>query len=134
MNDSYAYLDASAYVKLVTAEPESPSLLELLAAWPHRASCSLLRTEVLRAVRWQPPETIETARRGLEWLLLVSLEDALLEAAGLLDRAVLRSLDAIHLAAALALGDELGILVTYDDRMKEGAELLGLPVASPGVL
>lgn len=131
MNDRFAYLDSSAFVKLVTAEPESQSLLEFLVGWPHRASSSLLRTEALRAVRWQEPEKTELARRGLEWLLLLSLDDVVLDAAGLLDPAIIRSLDTIHLAAAISLGEELGVLVTYDGRMKESAELLGLPVVSP---
>jgi len=43
----------------------------------------------------------------------------------------LRSLDAIHLAAALELGDELEAVVTYDSRMSSAAEAQGLDVAAP---
>ena len=42
-----------------------------------------------------------------------------------------RSLDAIHLATALSLGDDLGVLLTYDARMADAARSLGLPVESP---
>lgn len=56
----------------------------------------------------------------------------LLDDAAALDAGVRRSLDAIHLAAARALADELDVVVTYDDRMAAAAGLLGLHVESPG--
>jgi len=37
----------------------------------------------------------------------------------------------MHLASALTLGNDLGVLVTYDDRLLQGAAALGLPTASP---
>ena len=43
----------------------------------------------------------------------------------------LRTLDAIHVASALALGSELEAFVTYDDRMAEAARAIGLPVVRP---
>lgn len=48
-----------------------------------------------------------------------------------LDPAVLRSLDAVHLAAAWRLGDDLEGIVTDDDRMADAAAVLGLRVLSP---
>lgn len=42
----------------------------------------------------------------------------------------LRSLDAIHVASALAIED-LDALVTYDNRMAEAAEASGIAVAHP---
>ena len=63
---------------------------------------------------------------------LVPLTDETLDAAATLDPPALRSLDAIHLAAAIALGDDLLAIVSYDDRMIDGARLLGLPVERPG--
>lgn len=39
----------------------------------------------------------------------------------------MRSLDAIHLAAALSLGTEIHAVVTYDARMISTAHGLGLP-------
>ena len=44
---------------------------------------------------------------------------------------MLRTLDAIHLATALALGDDLDAVVTYDERMVEAARLVGLASAMP---
>ena len=62
---------------------------------------------------------------------LIRIDDTLLDAAAGLDPGVIRSLDAIHLAAATTLSDRLASLVTYDDRMADGARLLRLPVATP---
>jgi predicted nucleic acid-binding protein len=56
---------------------------------------------------------------------------ALLDRAGALEPPTLRTLDAIHVASALALGDELEAIVTYDVRMAAAAEGLGLPLAAP---
>jgi uncharacterized protein len=50
----------------------------------------------------------------------------------MLDPGILRTLDAIHLATALAVGGDLDAIVTYDGRMLAGADLLGLPTAVPG--
>ncbi|MGW5350280.1 type II toxin-antitoxin system VapC family toxin [Streptomyces sp. NPDC004031] len=44
----------------------------------------------------------------------------------------IRTLDAIHVASAQALGDTLDVLVSYDKRMLEVAEAVGLPTAAPG--
>ena len=59
------------------------------------------------------------------------ISDAVVESACRLDPPVLRSLDAIHLASALQLGDELEGIVTYDRRLAEAARQLGIPVFSP---
>jgi uncharacterized protein len=39
----------------------------------------------------------------------------------------LRTLDAIHLACALALGDDLAGVLTYDHRMADAAPRVALP-------
>ncbi|MCC9157774.1 type II toxin-antitoxin system VapC family toxin [Streptomyces parvulus] len=44
----------------------------------------------------------------------------------------LRTLDAIHVASALSLRDDLTALVTYDLRMLETARAEGLPAHAPG--
>jgi len=118
-------------VKLVIAEPESTALRRFLRDEPERASCSLARVEVLRAVRGHGATALTRARRLLQRLNLVELDDELLEAAAALDPRVPRSLDAIHLAAAQLFGDELTVVVTYDRRMASAAELIDLAVTAP---
>jgi len=126
------YLDSSALLKLVIDEKESRALLSFLKREPaERVSCTLARTEVLRATRQHGAAALERARGLLQTLTLVQLGDALLDAAGVLDPVKMRSLDAIHLAAAALIAPALTALVTYDTRMAEGAALLGFPVVSP---
>jgi len=132
MSGDVAYLDTSAAVKLVLRERETQELRRALAGWPRRASSALLRLELLRAVtRSGLPRAVAQARRELLLVQLVRIDDALLDRAIGLDPPRLRSLDAIHLATALALGSDLAAVVTYDARMIEGALALGLPVSSP---
>lgn len=126
------YLDASAFVKTVLSEPESGALRMFLGARPdRRVSSAMLRTEAVRAVRHLGPGAMSTVRQGLRTIDLVAIDDRILEAAGVLEPQILRTLDAIHLATALSIGDDLSEVVTYDARMLEAARLLGLPTASP---
>jgi predicted nucleic acid-binding protein len=125
------YLDSSALVKLVVAEPESSALRRYLRKHPVRASCALARVEVVRAVRLHGAPAMTKARQLLRRLDLIQLDDELLDAAAALDGVVLRSLDAIHLAAARTLGDELTAIVTYDNHMTTAAGHAGLVVDAP---
>jgi len=129
--DAVVYLDSSALVKLVIREPESGALTSHLRRRPDRLSCALARVEVLRAVRPHGPASITRARRLLERIGLLRMDDDLLDAAGAIEGPTLRSLDAIHLAAAATLGDTLVEVITYDARMLRAATHLGLPVAAP---
>ena len=126
-----AYLDSSALVKLVVDEPESAPLRAELAGWSRFVSSALARTEVVRAAAQRG----SLARRTAAWLLrtleLVSVTDEILEAATEVGPADLSSLDAIHLASALSLGDALGAVVTYDRRLGDAARGAGLAVLSP---
>ena len=129
---SAIYLDSSAFVKAVLDEPESAALRDFLARPPQRRlSSALLRAEALRAVRHLGPDALSRIRSGLRRVDLVAVNDGILDAAGILAPRILRTLDAIHLATALAVGDDLASVITYDHRMAEGARLLGLPTASP---
>jgi len=77
------------------------------------------------------PDALATVREGLRRVDLIGIDDRILDAAGTLEPLVLRTLDAIHLATALAVGDDLEGIVTYDERMIDAARLLGLPTATP---
>jgi predicted nucleic acid-binding protein len=125
------YLDSSALVKLVVLEPESRALRAYLRREPERVSCALVRTEVLRAVRPIGPAAVAVARRLLQRLDLIRLDDALLDAAGMIEPMGLRSLDAVHLAAAHLVAPALRAIITYDRRMGEAATALGFGVAAP---
>jgi uncharacterized protein len=126
------YLDSSAFVKVVVAEPESSGLRRFLRReGGRRVSSALLRAEAMRAVRFLGPDARARIRAALRRVDLVGIDDQILDNAGVLEPAVVRTLDAIHLATALSMGDDLTTVVTYDDRMAEGARLLGLPTSMP---
>ena len=125
------YLDSSAIVKLVVREPESRALLSFLRSHRDRISCSLARTEVPRAVRHLGPTAVRRVRLVLDRLHLIRVDDSLLDSAATLDARVLRSLYAIHLAAAQRVAADLELLATYDARMPEVATALGFVVQAP---
>ena len=125
------YLDSSALVKLVIAEAESTALRRFLRGRVERVSCVLARVEVIRAVWSHGVPAVTRARQLLRRVDLVHLDDELIEDAATLDAGILRSLDAVHLAAARTFGDELRAVVTYDERMRVAAMRLGLPVDAP---
>ena len=125
------YLDSSAIVKLAVREPESLALRRYLRRRQPVVSSALARTEVLRALLAAGDEAVARGRSVLQRLDLVRVNDRVLNAAGVLSPAELRSLDAIHLATAQQLGGELGALVTYDDSMATAAKRLGLRIVQP---
>lgn len=125
------YLDSSALVKLAVREPESMALRRYLRRRRPLISSALARTEVARALL---PLGEEAVRRGHEVLArvdLVRVNDRVLTPAGLMLPAELRSLDAIHLATAQQLGDDLARIVTYDERIAAAAKALGWTVLAP---
>ncbi len=126
------YLDTSAAAKLVISERGSTALRRWVSVREDLLfSSDLLRTELLRATRRVAPEQMVQARAVLESLILLTLSTAVCERAALLEPEGLRSLDALHLAAALEIGDDLHGLVTYDRTLAEGAGALGIEVFSP---
>ena len=125
------YLDASAAVKLVVREPESASVRQFLAGEVTRISSRVLAVELIRAVVRGSPASLEQARALLGVMEFVELDEGIAERAAGLEPAGLRWLDAIHLASALALADELDAFVTYDARQADAAQALGLTVVAP---
>ena len=125
------YLDASALVKIVVAEPESGALLAFLRSRPERMSSALSLTEVPRALRRAHFDAAvrRRAQRVLARLALVDVDRRILSAAAALEP--LRTLDAIHLATALVVREDLDGLVTYDRRLAAAAERLDLEVLAP---
>ncbi len=87
--------------------------------------------EVVRAVRRTDPTGVPRARQALSELTLIGVGKTLYDVAADLDPPLLRSLDALHLAAALSVSGELAAVVTYDVRMTEAADALGLTVVAP---
>ena len=126
------YIDTSALVKLVVAEPESDALrASLEVADVDVVSSDLARTELMRAVRRAAPDRAPHARAVLDSVLVLTLGTDTYESAGRLDPSIMRTLDALHLAAALELGDDLDGFVTYDDRLAAAARSHGMVIVAP---
>jgi predicted nucleic acid-binding protein len=126
------YLDTFAAVKLVVAERGSAGLQRWLTKHQDGVvSSDLLRTELQRATRRGAPEHMERARAVLESITVVTLVRSTFERAAELEPDLLRSLDALHLAAALELGDDLEGIITYDDRLAAAAHHYGIRVVAP---
>lgn len=131
MSGEVVYLESSALAKLVVHEPESPALRRYLRRRSQRVSCALARVEVIRAVRPHGPSAVAAARRVLAGVDLIRLDDALLDEASELGGTTLRTLDAVHLAAARSLGRDLAAIITYDARMTDTASTLRMAVVAP---
>ena len=125
------FLDASAFVKLLIFEPESTELRQWIRG-RDLASSDLLRTEARRAVAGEPQEVRRQCEELLGEIPKIRLVPAVLDRAGELPGQGLRSLDAIYLACALRLGDDLSGIVSYDLRQLAAAEALGIRTRSPG--
>ena len=126
------YLDTSAALRLVVAEKETGALISWMTGHESEiVSCDLLRTELLRATRRGAPDAMPRARAVLDSITLLTVPTSTFERAPDVDPDLLRSLDALHLAAALEVGDELDGLLTYDDRLASAAQHHGLTVIAP---
>lgn len=126
------YLDSSAIVKLVVAEPESRALRRYLGRGTALVSSALARTEVARALMASGPDAVTRGEEVLRRIELLRVNDRVLREAGRMVPLELRSLDAIHLACARRLGRAVREIVTYDERMAAAARASGWSVAAPG--
>lgn len=128
------YLDSSVIVKFAVEELESAALRawrEGLGLEDVLMTCELAVAEVLRAVR-RVDGDFNVALAHLDSLEQLVVDRDFLLAAGRIEPVAIRTLDAIHLAAATAVGEDLAGVVTYDERMADAAEDLGLTALAPG--
>jgi len=118
-------------VKLPLQEAELEALLGELVKWDGYVSSALLGVEAIRACGRYGEEYGVEARAFLEGMALLPLDEAVLAQAVAIEPRELRSLDALHLATALSIRDEIGVFVAYDDRLVEAAIRHELPVSHP---
>jgi uncharacterized protein len=130
LGEGGAYVDTSAFVKLVLDEPESAAMEKVLNRTTLTSS-ALLVTELLRAVRRDFPERADHAIALLDHIDTMPVNPDVLMVAGFISSPGLRSLDAIHLVTAATLYPQVTPLITYDRRLTAVAKALGLEVASP---
>ena len=125
------YLDSSAVLKFVFAEPESAAAKKEIIGVLY--SSELVRVEVVRAVLRIAPELMERALLVLSKIRIIRIKSSVLVLAERLPSNIsVRGMDAIHLASANTLGRLGQTIVTYDKNMAKAARDLGFKVQSPG--
>lgn len=125
------YIDTSALLKLVVAEPESAALATFLGGRRDLVASTLLAVEARRSTLRAAPALLPRVDLLLSRVDMVDVTGPVVEAASRLPDPLLRPLDAIHLATALLLQDELEALLTYDVRLAGAAHRHRLQTASP---
>ena len=124
------YLDTSAFLKFVWEENQSAALLDAIADQP-TISSALLAVEARRSTLRVGAVLLPRTDLLLGEVTQVDLSPAVLESAGRMPDPHLRTLDAIHLATALLVREELDVLLSYDDRLLAAADAHGIPAAAP---
>lgn len=125
-----AYVDASALTKLILDEPGSPAMHRWYIEAERIASSVVGLIETRRAVA-RHHTTFEPLEALLRSVVKLEVDRIVAGLAATLEPATLRTLDAIHLASAMGLADQLDAFVTYDDRLALAARAVGLPVVRP---
>lgn len=130
------YVDTSAFLTLVKSEEHSAALRR----WVQRqqrdghtlCGSDLMRTEALRGARRHGTAVLGHAMVLLDELDLIRVSPETFDLAATIGPPELRTLDALHLAVASELGDDLAGIVTYDRRLDAAAAAVGVTTASPG--
>jgi predicted nucleic acid-binding protein len=129
---SAAYVDASALVKLFKAERETKAFRAALADWPVQVASELIRVEaVCTARRLGGEDVLQRANAALERINLIPISPEIIELATDAHTPPLRAMDAIHLATAIAMREDLGAVFVYDSDLHAAAQAHHLNPIAP---
>lgn len=129
------YTDTSALAKLFINEKETPDLRAWLARQPEPRliSSALLEVELVRLLNLvEPAATAAAEEYLLDYVDVVEITPPMLDDARTVRPPRLRTLDAIHLATALDLAEDIDVVLTYDTRLTRACHAAGLAVSRPG--
>lgn len=137
MSGELIYLDSSALLRLVVRTSGTDALREELLRWPERVTSRISWLELLRYVRGgkaglDRAACERSAADVLSRIALVEVDRAVVEAAAGLEAPGLGVSEALHVGAALSLGEDLGALVSYSGAVLLAADGAGLAVLAPG--
>lgn len=125
-------VDSSAIVKLIVDESKSQSFSTWLKNCKHDLFVSeIAHTEVARAIVRVDASLHGQLKTVLERFGTIRVSSQILTIAGVLTPTNLRTLDAIHFASCLILGDDLKGFVTYDSAQADAASHNGITVFAP---
>ena len=130
------YVDTSALVKLMMKEAESDALRAWLAARPETdlVTSEISRVEISRTLQRNGVAHDRVpyfVGRALRDLYVLKIEDRVLRRAAGFPIAALGTLDAIHLATAESLRNEVEEIVTYDRDLSDAAHGVGIATNAP---
>jgi uncharacterized protein len=129
---SAAYVDTSALVKLFKAERETEAFRMALADWPVQAASELIRVEAIcTARRLGGQDVLQCASDALERINLIPISPEIIELATAAHTPPLRAMDAIHLATALTMREDLGAVFVYDNDLHAAAQAHNLNPLAP---
>ena len=118
-------------MKLVIDEPETEALRSRLSTLSSLVSSELAVVEVIRRARPYGAASELVANRVLEAVQLRPLDAVVITLSVGVEPEGLRALDAIHLATALTMVEELDVLISYDQRLNDAASAAGLRMEAP---
>jgi predicted nucleic acid-binding protein len=129
---SAAYIDTSALVKLFKAEQETEAFRAALSDWPVQVASDLIRVEAIcTARRLGGEEVLQRAHAALERINLIPISPEIIELATNEHTPALRAMDAIHLATALTMREDLGVVFVYNTDLHSAARAHQLNALAP---
>lgn len=129
---SAAYVDASALVKLFKAERETEAIRTALADWPVQVASELIRVEAIcTARRLGGQDVLQRADAALERIHLIPITPEIIELATDSYARPLRAMDAIHIATAITMREDLGAMFVYDGDLHAAAQAHHLNPIAP---
>lgn len=134
------YVDTSALLKLLVREAESAAIETELLQWKELATSIITDVELPRAVararEERPDAVVIDGSLVLQGVLAsaatIAFDEDISAAARSVEPVHVGALDAIHIASALSLGEQLAGVATYDKRMQKALNLLSTEVIAPG--
>lgn len=124
------YLDTSIAIRAIDGAPENAAVVDWLEACPDNSivSSRLLRTELIRYLR-RDDIPLEDGEPIFDAVSLIEPSVVTFNVAeGILPH--IKTLDAIHLATALTIGEPVTV-ISHDANMLKVAKELGLPTFNP---
>lgn len=125
------YIDTSAVGRVALGEADAPAIRATLAQYEPWYSSELLIVELRRLGKLADVEA--AAEQILALVTFTPLPRTALESASRIDPIEVRTLDAIHLAAAARLHDSgiIDAMLTFDHQLQAGCQFHGIAVEAP---
>lgn len=126
-----AYIDTSVLGRVLLIEPDAPAIIAELAGYSRWWSSELLVVELRRlATKEGLGPAGEALLAGMQ---LTPITTDAIQRASTIEPVVVRSLDAIHLDAAVQLhaAGDVAVVFTYDRQLQAGCAHHGLAVVVP---